>query len=314
VVDLASISKFSDSPEMRIYSVSDETLPENTFIICSQASRDVLYKPHLAGIELQNAMEKVGETLVKGISKIALKGSTRDKTVELIYMSGGLFYGINHGFKKVHKFAIPQCFIGIQRVRIEGTEGQFSARVGYGNFESLPNNATVIIGDTIATAATMVKGLQYLEDELFEKGYKLDKLVIATLAGSTEGARKIKKTFDKLKGDNPGLKTYLIAAEQLFTLMPDGTDLRFLEHDSIMPEETKQYTLSTYGEWLGKNMKCAVFDWGTRCKNPKKHYHEFLEFVEEELANRSMPQDAKLKLEEMKKEAQKGLEGLKKAL
>jgi len=75
-------------------------------------------------------------------------------------------------------------------------------------------------------------------------------------------------------------KIYLIVAEQLFHLMPDGTDLRFFGKDALMPDETKTYTLKTYGDFLASNMKCAVFDWGTRCKNPKRHYDEFLEFAD----------------------------------
>lgn len=311
---MSKLNPFSNSSEARIYAVSDPSLPENSYIVCSQATRDVLYRPHLAGIELQKAMERVGEVLVKSITEIALDGTKREKAVELVYLSGGLYYNINHGFKQVHNFAIPQCFIGIQRVRVEGTEGQFSARVGYENFESLPDNATVIIGDTIASGATMIKGLQYLEDQLFEKNFKLDKLVISTIAGSTEGTRRIKKAVEKLKSSHPGLKTYFIAGEQFFTLMPDGTDLRFLEHDSLMPEETRQYTLSTYGEWLGAKMKCAVFDWGTRCKNPAKHYLEFLEFVEKELESNNIPEGARAKLLEMKRHAEKGLAERGKAL
>ncbi len=299
---------------MRIYAVSDESLPENTYIVCSQAGRDVLYKPYLAGIELQNAMEKVSEVLLRAKREVAINGERRDRLVELVYLSGGLYYQINHGFKKAHGFAIPQCFIGLQRARVEGTEGQFIARVGYENFESLPNNATVIIGDTIATGATMVKGLQHLENQLFEKNYKLNKLVIVTLAGSTEGARRIKKEVDKLRLENPELKVYFIACEGLFTLMPDGTDLRFLEKDSVMPDEAREYAIETYGEWLGKNMKCAVFDWGTRCKNPAKHYDEFLEFVDTELRGKKMPPDARAKLEGMKKHAERGLAEMKKPL
>jgi hypothetical protein len=90
----------------------------------------------------------------------------------------------------------------------------------------------------------------------------------------------MKEIERRVKRDFPDANVHLFVAEELFHLMPDGTDLRFLYEDCVMPDETRRRILDTYGSYLGKEMKCAVFDWGTRCKNPIKHYHEFLEFVE----------------------------------
>ncbi|MFA5106636.1 MAG: hypothetical protein WC506_06795 [Candidatus Micrarchaeia archaeon] len=304
---MATVSLVSKHDYGTIYSLKEKGFPKNSYIICSGKFRRVLYRPQLAGKKLQDAMEDAGEVFVRVISQLALKGEKLGSLVELVYLSGGLFYNIPTGFKRAHGFAIPQCFIGIQRVRIEGTEGEFSARVGYENFEALPQDAVVIIGDTIATGATMFRGLQSLANSLDEKGIRMKKLVVCTLAGSPEGARKIQHAHEKLAAAHPWLETYFFAGEQLFTLMPDGTDLRFLEHESIMPEETRKFTLSEYGEWLGRNMKCAVFDWGTRCKNPKKHYHEFIEFTRGMAKAAGIPKEARDRIMEMEKEAEAGL-------
>jgi hypothetical protein len=94
----------------------------------------------------------------------------------------------------------------------------------------------------------------------------------------------------------------------LFHLMPDGTDLRFMMPDSVMPEESRQEALSRYGKYLSKNMKCAVFDWGTRCKNPKSHYREFLEYAESELLGAKIDEKARAVLTKMKNETEKALE------
>ncbi|HQT45357.1 MAG TPA: hypothetical protein PLO51_05225, partial [Candidatus Micrarchaeota archaeon] len=230
---MATVSLLKKTGTHILYSVKEQGFPKNTYIISSEKFRHVLFKPYLAGKRLQDSMESAGEVFVRAISDTAIKGERLDSLVELVYLSGGLFYNIPTGFKRVHNFAIPQCFIGIQRVRIEGSEGEFSARVGYENFEALPKEAVVIIGDTIATGATMFRGLQSLANALDEKGIRMKKLVVCTLAGSAEGARKIQHAHEKLKAAHPGLDTYLFAAEQFFTLMPDGTDLRFLEKNSI---------------------------------------------------------------------------------
>ncbi len=304
---MAQVSLLKKTDSSSIYSLSEEGFPKNSYILCSGKFEHVLYRPYLAGKRLQDAMEGAGEIFVRAISEVALKGEKLDSLVELVYLSGGLFYNISTGFKAAHNFAIPQCFIGIQRVRIEGTEGEFSARVGYENFEALPQDAVVIIGDTIATGATMFRGLQSLANALDEKGLRLKKLVVCTLAGSAEGARKIRQAHEKLSAAHPGLETYFFAAQQVFTLMPDGTDLRFLEKRSIMPDETKKRTMEEYGEWLGRNMKCAVFDWGTRCKNPKKHYHEFIEFTRGISRAHGITKEAHARIEFMEKQAKEEL-------
>ncbi len=280
-----------------LYSLEADGFPANSYILCSEAARSILYHPYLAGKELQDTMEAVGEIFAKAASATALKGVKKCELAELVYLAGGLFYGVNEGFKRVWNFAIPQCFIGIGRVKVPGTEGDFIAEIGYENFEALPDNAALIIGDTMATGATMAEGIRSLGKALRKSGKRIRKLVVFTLAGAPKAARALKAAADELSKSNPGMETWFFACEQLFTLMPDGTDLRFFGSDSIIPEPTRAYTLKTYGEWLGKNMKCAVFDWGTRCKNPAAHYREFIEYAEH--AAKGAPPEAREKLEGM---------------
>lgn len=281
------------------YQTSSLHLPAESYIVRHQSFRDVLYHPECAGIGLQGKMEAAGGAFVQAISDIALDGGKfdRQKVAELIFLSGGLFYNLNFGFKAKFGFSLPQCFMGIQRVRLDGQEGKFTARVSYENFESLPDGATVIIGDTVATGSTLLRGLQHLGNVLEERGARIEKIVFATLAGSFAGGQKLLRAHRHLQAENPDLKTYYIAAEQLFHLMPDGMDLRFAGKDALVPPQTAEYTKKEYGEWLSQNMKCAVLDWGTRCKNPLKHYGEF-EHVAKELLARAPDEKSKAVLED----------------
>lgn len=299
---MADISLELKKENFRLYELKDNELPNNTYVLCSKETRDILYNPHIAEKRLQDAMDKVSINFNEAINEILLKNVKISKVVEFILLAGGLYYNLNYGFKKVQNRALPTCFLGIKRQRIEGTEGEFRAVSTYENFESLVDDVTILIGDTIASGATIVRSIGDLENALREKNYKMENLVIISLACSTEGARKLKKLEEKIEGN-----LYLIVAEQLFHVMPDGTDLRFLKEDSIMPEESKEYTLEKYGEILGKEMKCAVFDWGTRCKNPKKHYEEFLEFAEEILKSNKLDEKGKKEIERMKKETKEEL-------
>ncbi|MEW6035703.1 MAG: hypothetical protein AB1529_03765 [Candidatus Micrarchaeota archaeon] len=290
----------------RMYRVADKGCPENTYIICSDAGSGILLRPHIAGRELQDRMGRMAEIFMDAVGRLVLKGKKQANITELIFLAGGLYYQLNHGFKRNFGFAIPQCFLGIKRQRVEGSEGAFTAVATYENFESLPDNATVIIGDTIATGATLQKGIYHLLDALETKGYRLENLVVCSLACSINGARLMKEIERKVQKDFPGAKVHLFVAEELFHLMPDGTDLRFLYDDAIIPDETRERVLADYGPFLAKEMKCAVFDWGTRCKNPLKHYNEFLEFVEE-IKKAGMDGKARDVISQMEKETRQSL-------
>ncbi len=312
---MAVVSEAEKTKEYALYSVSDEKMLPDTCIICSDAARAVLYSPHLVGKRLQDAMEKNASIFASLASERVLAGVPRKSVCELVFLSGGLYYALNSGFKRDFGFALQQCFIGIQRQRVEGKDGEFRAVAGYENFESLPDKAHVIIGDTVATGSTLVKGIQLLLDAAEDKGRSIASITIFTLAGSALGAQKLASLAKKHIGpQHPGCKVSFYACEMLFHLMPDGTDLRFLMPDSIMPEESRQEAERRYGKYLAKNMRCAVFDWGTRCKNPRAHCVEFLEYAESELKGIKADEKARSVLLKMKKEAQAELEEMERTL
>ena len=312
---MAEVKEVEKARDYALYQVEDERMLPDTHIICADTARNVLYSPGMAGKKLQDAMEKNAAVFSEILRKRVLSGVPRSAICELVFLSGGLYYALNYGFKKEFGFALPQCFIGIQRQRVEGKEGQFRALAGYENFESLPDNAHVVIGDTVATGSTLVKGIQLLLDAAEDKGYSIASITVLTLAGSAEGARKLAALAKKhITSQHPKCRVSLYACEMLFHLMPDGTDLRFLMPDSVMPDESRQEAERRYGKYLSKNMRCAVFDWGTRCKNPAEHCREFLEYAESELSVARIDEKGRSVLLRMKKETEALLEEMEKPL
>lgn len=300
--------------DYRLYHATEWYLPANTYILCSDASRKILYNPQIAGKALQERMERMAPLFIHAATEKVLRGIKLGDVVEFVLLSGGLYYFLARGFREVHGHALPQCFLGIKRERVEGSEGHFKAVATYENFESLPKNATVIIGDTIATGATIVRAINALEAAATEAKARIRNIVICSLACSSEGAKRIRGLEDRIKAVNPDFRLCLIVAEELFHLMPDGTDLRFFGDYAIMPDETKEYTAKTYGNFLASSMKCAVFDWGTRCKNPARHYAEFLEFCGAVVRDERIDIKGRKEIERMRKEALAEMEELERAL
>jgi len=309
-----AIREVSAPSDIKLYKVIDERFPVNTYISSSNIFQEILYQPHLAGVKFQQKLSKASEELVRIIAHVALKSIPKKDICELVFLAGGLYYGLNEGFKKMFVHSLPQCFIGIQRDRIEGAEGEFRARASYENFESLPENASVIIGDTVATGTTLLKGLQLLANAAEQKKRTIKKVVVCSIAASAKGAEMMKHAENSLASRFPGVKCYFIACEQLFHLMPDGTDLRFNMPGSIIPESTGNKTLDIYGHWLSKNMKCAIFDWGTRCKNPMQHYREFLQYAEKERQSPSADEKGRLILSKMIQDIYSEIKGLEEPL
>lgn len=250
---------------------------KNSFIVRNQAFRDVLYSPQDAGITLQNKMKRAGSAFVHAVDEVVFKEEEvlRERVAEVVFLSGGIFYELNHGFCSEKKFSVPQCFLGIRRLKVEGTQGEFVAEADYTNFEALPDNACIVIGDTLATGATLYEGLLETGRIAKKQGKKIKMVIFCTLAGPIKGGRNFSRVIDELKKDFADLEAYFICAEQVFHLMNDGTDLRFEGPDAIVPESSREYTQNVLGGWLDKKNKCAVWDWGTRCKDPLAHWEEF---------------------------------------
>ena len=121
---MAQVSEVERSKSHTLYRVSDEGMLPDTYIICTETAREVLYSPHMVGKQLQDCMEKNSAVFAEILSKRVLSGVKRENVCELIFLSGGLYYALNFGFKKNFGFALQQCFIGIQRQRVESKAGQ----------------------------------------------------------------------------------------------------------------------------------------------------------------------------------------------
>ncbi|MFH0926995.1 MAG: hypothetical protein V1822_00250 [Candidatus Micrarchaeota archaeon] len=274
-----------DLQGFEFYKINEMDIPENSYIISNQNFRDVLYNPHLAGIRLQKRMEKASVAAAKAISKLALegKGIKKANLCECVFLSGGLFYDLNFGFSQQFGVSLPQCFMGIKRQKIEGTAGDFEAVAGYANFEALPDEATILIGDTTASGATLRKGILEISKIAENEGKKIERIVMFTLAAPLRAMREFSKACEEISEVHDGLEYYFLGAQQVFHLMEDGTDLRFRGPDAIIADLEIEYSRGIWGEWLCENMKCAIFDWGTRCKNPLAHINEFGEFAGKKL-------------------------------
>lgn len=269
-----------------VYKVDHPKLPRNSYIICMPQARKILYNPVICGGELRKLAVECNEVFLRAAWRLVpgFRELRADEVAEIVVLRGGLGYSIDVAFNELFGGYLPRCFIGARRFRISGEE--FGTEISYCNFDPLPDNGVLLMGDTIATGASLSQVLGELEKELLKRDYGIKKLLVFSIAAAFRGCTKLSEWEEKLRENWPKFRIHLFAAEELFGL-DEGTHLRFRkEGEAIVPEETKAHVSRVYGDYetafLPGNI-CAIFDWGDRIFRLKQHLEDVTKFARKSL-------------------------------
>lgn len=295
-----------------VYKVDHPKLPRNSYIICMPQAREILYNPVVCGGELGKLAVECNKVFLRAARHLVpgFKELRANEVAEIVVLRGGLGYSIDAAFNELFGGYLPRCFIGARRFRISGEE--FGAEISYCNFDPLPDDGVLLMGDTIATGASLSQTLGELEKELLRRDYGVKKLLMFSIAAAFRGCTKLLEWEERFREHWPNFRVYLFAAEELFGL-DEGTHLRFRkEGEAIVPEETKAYVSRVYGDYetafLPGNI-CAIFDWGDRIFRLRQHLEDVMKFARSSLkvakdkksreALKKMERDAKFELKKL---------------
>ncbi|ABL78942.1 hypothetical protein [Thermofilum pendens] len=261
-----------------LYRVVREDLPRNQYIMVCDEVLEIHTKPWLCGEKLHELAREVAVKFLKVLyHELPLRGVPLSRLCELTIMSGGMYYMIDEAFKDVFGRSLQRCIVGAKRYPMG--DGAWDVDISYENFEALPDRAIVIVGDTIATGATLSGSLLRLKQAALEKGYRVDKVAVLTISGAVEGSRRLRKVEEEFRKTWKDFELYVFNCCALFGLEPNGTDMPYGHPDTIAPEDV----VSTVNERLTPQLArrlCSIFDWGDRTKNPEKHLRELVELAE----------------------------------
>lgn len=270
----------------RVYKVGHPKLPKNSYIICMPQARRILYDPVVCGGKLRRLAIECNKVFLAAARHLVpnFRKLRANEIAEVVVLRGGLGYALNLAFDELFGGYLPQCFIGARRFRISGEE--FEAKISYCNFDPLPDKGTLLMGDTIATGASLSQTLGEVQDELLKRSYGIKKLFVFSIAAAFRGCTKLLEWEEKFREHWPNFRVYLFAAEELFGL-DEGTHLRFRkEGEAIVPEETKAHVSRVYGDYetafLPGNI-CAIFDWGDRIFRLRQHLEDVMKFARSSL-------------------------------
>ncbi|MBS3815641.1 MAG: hypothetical protein KGY45_03655 [Hadesarchaea archaeon] len=311
--EMSLIEKLDLPIEAETYEVNHSELPDNSYILRMNPAQKIIYNPLLWGSELRKYTEESNQIFLRAEQEISpdFKDLRTDDICEVVVLRGGLGYRLDAAFEEVFNSYLPRCFVGARRHRVSGED--FRAEISYTNFDPLPEDGVIVMGDTIATGSTLGRALAEVRDELRRRDHSVKKLVVFSIAAAFDGCSELLEWEKRFREWWPDFEIHLFVAEALFGL-EDGTHLRFRKPgEAIVPEKTREQVNEIYGDYEESYIPgniCAIFDWGDRNFKPDRHLEDVLKYVETSLEEAKDEKSIEV-LRELKKEANKELEEYK---
>ncbi|MEW6222641.1 MAG: hypothetical protein AB1476_04955 [Candidatus Hadarchaeota archaeon] len=284
---MRQLEKVKWAGDFGLYRVKHESLPKATHILCMPSAHRILYNPLVCGMPLRNlSLECSKEFLRTAWALLPQLNKIKTSQIgEIVVLRGSLGYQFDAAFEQIFGRYLPRCFVGVRRRRTSG--GEFGADVFYTNFDALPDNGFLFMGDTIATGVSLGQTMAMARSELRERDYDVKGMFVFTIAGALKGCSKLLDWEERFREWWPSFRIHLFAAEGLFGLAGNGTDLLFRKkNEAILPDESKLRVTRAYGDYeLGylPGKICAIFDWGDRNFKPERHLSDVLKFSTEHI-------------------------------
>lgn len=267
--------------EGEVFSVDHEDLPENSYILRMESAQKIHSNPLLWGEELRAYTRDCSNKFFRTAQELVpeLDGIKNNEISEVVILRGGLAYQLDSAFSNVFDSYLPRCFVGARRHRV--TKDEFEAELSYSNFEPLPDNGVVVIGDTIATGASVSRTIAEVRDELRKREKEIKSLIVFSAGAAFRGCSRLSDWIERFREWWPDFDLHVFVAEAFFGL-DSGTHLRYRKPgEAIVPETSKEFVNEAFGDYedayLPGNI-CAIFDWGDRNFKPDRHLKDVLQY------------------------------------
>jgi len=262
------LEKVNASPTISFYRISGDYAGKiKRYIVSTKQSRLICNKPELLGCKYTQAMEAaVRLTLEHLPEKESLLMDPEERFCVFHYLRGGLNFGIRSALNKAYGFnRHASAFMTSQRAK--ENERWFIKENQYRKLK-VPDQATLLIGDVVATGTTITQGF-----DIFYKFLQENKLKIKNLIFFTIGCHKLEKVLEefdtKLRQLNPSYqetiiiyfegKFKLVDSKTSFKIQLPGTDL--VRTPALVAPE---FALSQYEHVSHPLERCTIYDAGSR--------------------------------------------------
>lgn len=220
------------------------------YLVHNSALEDLLFNRNLIGTEFRRSCLAASRHFIGHLADECSSGDV----AELMILSKGMVYQLAEAFFQEIGSNLPTNLLATSRVAVTGDSAD--VEVSYASLEAPAD--TLLIGDTIASGATVIAALSRYLDE-----HPLSRIYILSYAGTLVGARRIAE-FCRERDVQP-VFLYGLAA---FGLGDNGFDLSFLHPETI---SRPSYIERAAEQFSGKPVSAVGWDFGSQCTAPGKY-------------------------------------------
>ncbi|PIU83144.1 MAG: hypothetical protein COS68_05565 [Elusimicrobia bacterium CG06_land_8_20_14_3_00_38_11] len=260
--------------------IAYEILPRRKikrYIVSTPFTRNILNKPEIIGFDyIRNMRAGVLETL-KLFRQFEKYG---DKNISVLhFLRGGLNFGLFNMLNSAYGFnRMSASFITSQRYKKHAD--WFIKDDQYRKF-SIPEDATIFIGDVLATGTTLDNGLEILRKQCLSENKNIRRVVMFTI-----GCRRAEEILEKyhaiFQKNFDYEETFIIYFEGRFvvplskndfTICLPGTDL--VKKNALL---TCEFAKSQSEKVTYPLERCVVYDVGARAYDCMTHLDDVIDY------------------------------------
>lgn len=240
------IPRAGQSYAERLDIVSDVTV----YIVHNRPLEQLLFSRNIVGVEFKQRCLEASRAFVSHIADEC----RLEEAAELTILSKGLVYQLSEAVQREIGCSLAVNLMATSRVAV--AHGTARVDVAYSQIEAPAK--TLVIGDTVASGATIVAALRR-----YRESHALDRVYVLSYAGTLVGARKIAEYCRK----NRICATFLFGLAA-FGLAENGFDLSFLHPETITRES---YRREAHRQFRGKPVSAIGWDFGSQVMAPQKY-------------------------------------------
>jgi len=286
IMAMNALSRIVESPDLSLYRLDSTHSPElEIYCASTPSSRALLNTPETVGVEFTRRLQEAVEGILGQFpNPEERRRFCPEESGVVHFLRSGLNFGIREALYNAWGFNEHlSSFITSQRDRDQ--YGRWFIRDDAYRKIELPRNATLFIGEIVATGVTMKNGLQIIGRMAKNLGRPVRNLVFFTV-----GCHKIEKAlseFDALmRASFRGYHTtYLFYLEGKFHLADSKTEARLkvqgtdlMRFPALLAPEFEQ---SQFLSETAPLERCVIYDGGARAFNPQEHFAELSAYWEE---------------------------------
>ncbi len=253
------------------------------YLVSTPASRAVSNKPELVGCDYTERMSvAMAAALESAPFRQLVESQPEHQLCVLHFLRGGLNFDLRGALRRAYGLN-RHCAAFMSSQRSRRADGRWQVREDMYRKLEIPADATILMGDVVATGVTMENGLDVLLDHLCDIGSSARRLVCFTI-----GCHKIEKTLEHFDARARSLfpnyqgavavyfegKFKLVDSRTELRIGIPGTDLVRTSEALLAPE----FEASQWERMAHPLERCAIYDAGSRAFDVPRYLDDVTEY------------------------------------